>query len=78
MSKQSKSPKNVADERRAFVDATVIQLFARGWPEKGLFPQAERLWALRQAHIELEAANNSRTSAASQPSGTAGDSEAGK
>lgn len=45
----------VDTERQAFVDLTAIALFARGWPDKNVYTQAEKLWALRGAHLAAEA-----------------------
>lgn len=36
--------------RQAFIDATIIALFARGWPQETMFERAEQLWVKRQEH----------------------------
>lgn len=36
--------------RQAFIDACIILLHARGWPQETMFERAEQLWAKRQEH----------------------------
>lgn len=41
-----------ADPRQAFLDQTAIALHARGYPERQLWAQAEKLWASREAYLK--------------------------
>jgi hypothetical protein len=44
-------PDSFRVQRQLFIDQVGIALFARGFPMRDLWAQAEKLWASREQHI---------------------------
>lgn len=41
-----------AVERQAFLDATAVAMFARGFPTRDIWSHCEKLWASREAYMK--------------------------